>query len=258
MSRKKRKHSNENESSWLLSYADLMTLLLALFVLLYALSKIDMGKFKKLAYSFAHNIAGQTTQMSIDDFNGDSSINLDDLGTGDFPTSNSNDGDLESDTGASGQDQPASEATQEMYRNVSNFINKSGLSDVAAIKEDNRGVIIEFREKILFDTGKADIKEKGFETLSKVSELIRSIPNKIIVEGHTDNVPIAASDFPSNWELSSARAVKVLRYLIDARKLDPKRFSAIAYGEYQPIVSNDTADGRAQNRRVNILIVTNK
>ncbi len=120
-----------------------------------------------------------------------------------------------------------------------------------------RGLVITFVAEVLFDSGKAKIKPEAYPALDKVAKVIRDkvSDREIGVEGHTDNEPIKHSGWKSNWELSTTRATSVLHYLVEKGKLNPKMLSAIGYGEYRPIVSNDTAEGRQKNRRVEIVIM---
>jgi len=140
------------------------------------------------------------------------------------------------------------------YQAVREYLRQQGLEDIISARLEDRGVILEIRDSILFDSGKADIKAEAADVLRKVAGIIRSVPNQIIVEGHTDNVPINTPQYPSNWELSVDRAVRVVRFLIERHHIAPKRFLATGYGEYHPVADNETAAGRARNRRVNIVI----
>jgi chemotaxis protein MotB len=137
---------------------------------------------------------------------------------------------------------------------VKEYLRQQGLEDTISARLEDRGVILEIRDNILFDSGKADIKPEAAEVLRKVAGIIRSVPNQIIVEGHTDNVPINTPRYPSNWELSVDRAVRVVRFLIANYHIAPERFLATGYGEYHPVADNSTVEGRARNRRVNIVI----
>lgn len=113
-------------------------------------------------------------------------------------------------------------------------------------------------EKILFDSGRAEIKPRGLEILKRVGDILKGVPDKVVrIEGHTDNVPIGAAlraRFPTNWELSTARATVVARFLQDKVGLDPTRLSATGYGEYRSVAPNDNEEGRAQNRRIEIIL----
>ena len=123
------------------------------------------------------------------------------------------------------------------------------------IIETEQGVAIQVKESILFETSKSTLREDSKEVLSSIAELLSSIDNTIVVEGHTDNRPISTAEFPSNWELSVDRAVNVVKYFVENTGIDPKRLSATGYGEHHPVVPNDTEENMAKNRRVNILII---
>jgi chemotaxis protein MotB len=118
------------------------------------------------------------------------------------------------------------------------------------------GVHIAFENGLFFNFGKADINSSGFAFLDKMTVLIRKTPYAVRVEGHTDNVPIHTPRYPSNWELSTARAVSVVKYFVDVGKINPQRLSAVGYGASRPLAPNDAAAGRAKNRRVEIVLAT--
>ena len=120
-----------------------------------------------------------------------------------------------------------------------------------------KGLAIVFLTEVLFDSGKTDIKQEAFPALDKIAGILKdNIEDRNIgIEGHTDNEPIKHSKWKSNWELSTSRATSVLHYLVDAKGIDPKRVAAIGYGEYRPVASNDTVEGKKQNRRVEIVIL---
>jgi chemotaxis protein MotB len=129
-------------------------------------------------------------------------------------------------------------------------------SDHVSLAMDDRGIVITFVAEVLFDSGKADLKPEGKKILTKVASVIReeAYDNEIGIEGHTDNVPIKLSGWKSNWELSTARATSVLHFLVNDAKLKPNNLSATGYGEYRPVASNNTKEGRQSNRRVEIII----
>jgi Flagellar motor protein len=226
-------------NEWLATFSDTMTLLLTFFILLYSFSSVDANKLKQISAALQSVLTGQAGN-AIFDYN---------MQYGEVPLV----GDLSEQTQV-----PIDKGTGEssMYEKVKEFIDKNKLEKIVQITEDSRGIIIQLRDNILFESGSADIKENSKVVLEKISSLIGSFDNEIFIEGHTDNVPIKNAKFQSNWELSSARALSVLKYFIDNKKLNPYRFSAHGYGEYKPVMPNDTAEHRAANRRVNILIVT--
>lgn len=238
MSRKK-PEKKEISQEWLTTYSDMVTLVLTFFVLLYSYSLVDIAKFKAAANSIAtalNNGSNQMFQLNDNSKSGDAPI------VGDNTKANSG--------------QQAKSQDNDIYTTVSQFVKDNSLEKYVTIIQGNRGVYIQFNDEILFDPGKDEIKSEGIPSLNKISELISKLGNQIVIEGYTDNVPISGSKFNSNWELSAARALSVLKYMTEIRGLNPKRFSIAGYGEYSPIASNDTPPGRQKNRRVNILILS--
>lgn len=242
MSRRKKKKSSEPSGEWLVTYADLMTLLLTFFVLLYSFSTTDAQKFRQIAYSLSQAFGGKSGVIT----NGGN--------VGPVPI-NENPGIENNDLGKSNGQNSETDA---IYENVEKFLDENNLEGKVSVKKDLRGVIIELQEKILFDSGKAEIKQDSMPVLNKLSELLSRFSNEIIVEGHTDNVPIKRGFYESNWELSADRAVEVVRYLTEQRGLNSSKFMAIGCGEFKPVADNNTAEGRQANRRVNILIESTK
>ena len=127
----------------------------------------------------------------------------------------------------------------------------------AKVEMTDRGLVVTFVAEVLFDSGKAKLKNDALGKLDKVGDVLKTTVRdlNVGVEGHTDNIPIAKSGWKSNWELSSHRALSVLHYLIESQNLEPARLSATGYGEYKPVASNDTPEGRQKNRRVEIIIL---
>lgn len=239
MSRKKPEKKSISQE-WLTTYSDMMTLILCFFVLLYSFSLVDAAKFKQLAQSMSNA------------FGGSSSVITEGGNIGPVPIAENpgisvtqNDGDTVGD-----------KETQRMFEEVNNYIDENDLNANVTIKKDTRGVLIELQDNILFDSGNATLKKESIPLLKKISGLLSKFPNEVLVEGHTDNLPINRGYYQSNWELSSDRANKVVRYFIEKEGMDGKRFQAVGVGEYRPIDTNDTPEGRQKNRRVNILIVT--
>jgi chemotaxis protein MotB len=124
------------------------------------------------------------------------------------------------------------------------------------VTRSHQGTRLSFEDQVLFDFGKAAINPTGFVFLDKIADVLNKIPYAVRVEGHTDNVPIQTRRFPSNWELSVARAVSVVKYFAEVSNIDPRRLSAVGYGESRPVAANDTLSNRAKNRRVEILLLT--
>lgn len=240
MSRKK-PEKKEISQEWLTTYSDMMTLILTFFVLLYSFSLVDKRKFQQVAQSMASA------------FNGGSNVVISSSGSiGPVPTDGNPGKDSTSSIGV------AEGELEKMYKDVMGFVKNKDMEAKVSIKKDTRGILIEIQDKILFDSGKADIKSGSYNLLNDISELLNKFPNEVIIEGHTDNLPISRGYYKSNWELSTDRAVKVVKYFVDNKKMDGKRFQAVGCGEYRPIATNSTPQGRQTNRRVNILIVSTK
>ncbi len=137
------------------------------------------------------------------------------------------------------------------------YVIENQLENYIGLKIDEKGLVISLREKLMFDSGRAEIHQEAKYILKDITEEIGDVPNNTRIEGHTDNVPIGLelrSKFPTNWELSTARATNVTRYLLETLKFPPGRISSAGYGEYHPVVDNDTEEHKAMNRRVDIVV----
>lgn len=230
--------------SWMTTYSDLMSLLLTFFILLYSMSNIDAEKFKNIAYSLQIALSGGGSEYIFDQDGLDDSV---------LPPTSEEGEDIIDDEPI--LNEPISPAIVEMYNKVSEYLVENNLGADVSVRMQSEGVFVEIKDAILFEPGSAELKESGIELLDKLEGLLKDFDNKIVVEGHTDNVPSRTYLYPTNWELSTARAVSVLRYLTEQKGIDPKRLSARGYGEYSPIAPNDTPENRTKNRRVNLLIV---
>ncbi|MCB2297157.1 flagellar motor protein MotB [Clostridium tagluense] len=238
MTRKKNSGEEMRTDAWLATFADTMTLLLTFFVLLYSFSTVDAAKFKQIASSLQSVLTGETG-TSILEFN---------VKNGEVPL-----------VGEPIPTTTPTKDTQDIYEKVQSFIKKQKLEGTVVIKSDSRGVIIQLKANILFQSGKAEIIDNSKPVLNSINGLISTLPNDIVIEGHTDNLPISNFEYKNNWQLSSARALNVLEYFVTVKKqTQPARFKSIACAEYQPIVPNTNETNRALNRRVNILIVASE
>ena len=149
-----------------------------------------------------------------------------------------------------------SQQTQdELIKKLNETIEANSFTDTVKIREEDNGVVLQLDETILFDSGKADLKNNSQKVLNMVTKIIKDLPNDVLIEGNTDDVPMHNEKFQSNWELSTARAVNVVKYFVSEENLNPIRFAVKGYGEYNPLVKNNSAENRAINRRVDILIV---
>lgn len=240
--KKKQSDGGITGDEWLNTYADCITLLLTFFVLLYSMSTVDVEKVKSISEAFSI-MTGQeaNTILEYEKYDGNQPIiggetKYEDLG----------------------ENSSQEEVQSKMYEKVKEYLEENQLNaSIEEVTSDERGIIIELRDNILFESGQAELIPGSADVLNKVNALISTLPNNIVVEGHTDNVPISNARFPSNWELSTVRATTVLRYFTETCGQDPSRISAAGYGEYKPVVENTTDENKAKNRRVNILIVAN-
>lgn len=238
MSRKKIAEEEMRTDAWMATFCDTMTLLLTFFVLLYSFSTVDAAKFKQIASSLQSVLTGETG-TSILDFN---------VKSGEVPL-----------VGEPVPTTTPSNSSEDVYQKVQSFIKTNKLESTVVIKSDSRGVIIQLKANILFQSGKAEIINKSKPVLDSINALVATLPNEIVIEGHTDNMPINNFEYTNNWQLSSARALKVLEYFVNIKRQKlPKRFTSVACGEYQPIAPNNNEANRALNRRVNILIVASE
>jgi chemotaxis protein MotB len=230
---KKRKHNEEHENAerWLLTYADLITLLLAFFIMMYVFSKKDAQKYDEVASHLKTIFSGGTGLAGKGSVTATSPI--------DMPSKGASSGEIKR--------QLESEL-------MDSNRNKSGGENISVLS-DERGVVIRVLDKAFFDEGKAELKDGAKGALDKIVPIIKSVDNHVRIEGHTDNVPINTNEFKSNWELSVRRATEVVRYFVEKRGLPPERISATGYAEYRPIVQNDSPKNKALNRRIEIIVI---
>jgi len=216
------------------TYGDLITQILIFFVMLFALSNVDTNKF---------NLVMSSVQGSLGVLPGGRS-----LIEGEFV-----------EEGLVGENLYLGEQEQQELREIGEsileIVKENGYRGVT-VSLDERGLAVRFMEGVFFDSGKANLKKEAIELLDEIAPILKKTQRHIRVEGHTDNVPIHTREFPSNWELSTARAVNVLRYLVENHGIPPKMISAAGYGEYHPVAPNDTDQNRARNRRVEIIILS--
>ncbi len=249
MGRKKHAEEHENLERWLVSYADFITLLFATFVVLYALSQVDIAEFKELETSIRKAFAAPSLLQGSDGM-----------------MKQSGDSILGSEGGADSSVPPILEYLgtkyeEKSFEEIKNSIDKMSkdgdLSGVSA-KIDDRGLVISLDEMILFfGSGNSNLSADSHNALKSVGSLInKKFNNRFIrIEGHTDNLAVKSDKYPSNWELSSARASTVVRFLIDKFNFDKNRFTAVGYADTRPISSNASKYGRSKNRRVEIVIL---
>ncbi len=235
------KVQKDNAERWMLTYADVMNLLLILFIILYTMANVDVAKYQEVAASMRAAFGESSAAVVIGDSGGaPSMISLESTAPSSVVPSS-----LEE------------QQMQEVQETVKKLVADLGLSSQVDVSLQERGIFISIGEQVLFKSGSADIENKSKEDIAKIGrEILAKIPGKQMrVEGHTDNVPISNSRFPDNQELSTARANSVWRVLVKDAGIDPAKLSATGYGEFRPKVPNDTEEHRKQNRRVDLVIL---
>ena len=240
----KRRHNNAHDEphtdeSWLIPYADILTLLLALFVILFAISHIDQKKYERVMYGFIAELTGGTGVLREDP-----PFVID---PPDIPNP--------------GLDQKRKDM-EEMKNAMDIYISENGLSSQLEtwLSGDRDMLRITIRDYALFDSGSATIKPESQQLARYIADMLSRYPAyNVEIAGHTDNVPIHTAEFESNWDLSARRSLNFLKYiLLGTDNVNQKRFRTIGYGEFQPIATNDTVEGRSKNRRVEINIEENR
>jgi chemotaxis protein MotB len=254
MSRRKKKGHGDShiDEAWLLPYADILTLLLALFIVLFAMSSVDAQKLQKLSKVF-NNIF--TSGTGVLDYTKPAPTDSDNTNDGMKEQVNTTPAKQKDENLKKLQDQDKEEL-KEIQAKVNAYITKNRLQGKFATSLTDEGLLLTIRDNVLFESGRADIRPQDVKTAKELSDLlVMDPPRNIMISGHTDNVPIHNSSFQSNWELSVMRALNFMKLILENNKLDPRYLSIKGYGEFKPLASNTTAEGRAKNRRVEVLIM---
>jgi chemotaxis protein MotB len=239
MSMKRRARSHPNHERWLVSYADFITLLFAFFVVMFTASQVDNGKVGKIAMAI---------QLAFND------LGLFSVGSSKIP--------------------PTLASRKETVPSITALLDPSSMTNMAqlqkrlaqelageikrgeaAVKVGREGLVVSLREMGYFDSGSAEVKLKSEPSVARIAKLLENGPYNVRIEGHTDNVPIHNDRFASNWELSTARATEMTKLFITRYQFPPERLSVAGFGEFHPVAPNETEEGRALNRRVDIVVV---
>ena len=258
---RRRRHTDgadhENEERWLLTYADMITLLLALFVVLFAISSVNVSKVKALQQSLRDAFSGKVMSGGEAILQTSNSVAVRALETAprivpSTPMIGKPDSAAAQAALAARREE---DELQRLKRMLDTFAAAHGFKAQVETVVTRRGLVVRLlTDNVLFDSGLAELKPHGLPLLGEVGTLLGvDRVHPIVVEGHTDDVPIATAKFASNWELSTARASAVVRWLID-RRLPARRFSAAGYADLHPLSSNGSAPGRARNRRVEVVL----
>ncbi len=234
MSRKKKhvQHEEEAGEAWLLPYSDLMTLLLAVFIVLFAVSQVDAQKAQDVSEQFTENMMTESYAEA---------------------KLRSQESSQEENQKCAGTEQ---DKMEELKAELDAKLQGQNMTDSVKTHIDKRGLVISLNNAIFFESGSADIIQEYTGILQGIADIVNVMDNYIRIEGHTDNIPMNSPIYPSNWELSTARAVSVVRLFLNEPNASPDKFLAVGYGEYRPVADNSTAEGRAKNRRIDIIVLS--
>ncbi len=243
MARRRSPEEHENHERWLVSYADFITLLFAFFVVMYSISSVNEGKYKILSDS----LVGVFSQA-------DRSVKPIPIGEERPRTTEPDISQVDDPSGESSAGNPTLDPLELIAQGMREAFGDLIANEQLTVRGNELWIEIELNSSLLFPSGDALPNDQAFQLIDKVAGILAPFDNPIHVEGFTDNLPISTDKFPTNWELSAARAGSVVRMLA-AQGVNPSRLAAVGYGEFQPVADNATAEGRSRNRRV-ILVVS--
>jgi len=253
MALKKEPEKHANHERWLVSYADFITLLFAVFVVLYAMSQTDKKKVEEVMVSMQQSFGmaqsgSPSPSMNVLPSAQPNIVPAIKPEVGVLPGSKT--------ARARAKSRADEKDFQQMKSSIEAYLYKQGAQNKVTLSITRRGLIVSLKEAGFFDSGQAVVKPSSYGLINTIAEAMTQYNNPLRLEGHTDNVPISSSQFPSNWELSTARAVNGLKYLITNFDVDPDKISATGYGEFRPVADNATPEGRSRNRRVDLVMLS--
>jgi len=236
--RRKRELEEQDSPEWMNSFADLMCLLLTFFVLLYSFSVIDIKKLESFLVSFQgrgvlHGEALKDTDSTRTKIKQDAPVKV-----------------------WEDAEKVIDPELLKLYQDILNYLQDNNLQADVNLDFVPRGLVLTIKDRLLFDSGKAELRNNSKNILNELAGLFGQLDHDISVEGHTDNVPTNRTIYPTNWELSAARAISVVRFFTEEKHLPPEKFAAVGFGEWQPVAPNDTEKNRQLNRRVVIKVFT--
>jgi chemotaxis protein MotB len=254
MARKKEPEPHVNHERWLVSYADFITLLFAVFVVLYAMGQSDKKKVeevvKSIQQSFGMATAGAPTpKINVIDSQTITVIPALKPEVKITPMERPH-------SGGQGKTRADEKDFRQIKAAIEAYLVKQGAQHKVSLEISRRGLIVSLKEAGFFASGQADIKPEAFELINTIAEVVTQYNNPLRLEGHTDNIPISSAQYPSNWELSTARATYGLKYLLKNFDIEAGKISATGYAEFRPLADNSTAEGRAKNRRVDLVMLS--
>lgn len=226
MIKKEEEHEGSSER-WLLTYSDLITLLMIFFVIMYASSRVDANKYKSISNSFRVTFGGDTSIV---------------------------DGGEGTSVGVNNEESKLKETKEDLDK----YLKENNLTGNVTTKIEERGLVVSINDTVFFESGEAEIREDVLTKIIQIGNILKHQENYIRIEGNTDNKPIHNYRFESNWQLSSVRAANVVQLLVERCGFPPEKLSSVGYGEYRPIASNEYEEGRVKNRRVDIVVMNSK
>ncbi len=257
MARSKRKKSvldeSDNHERWLVSYADFVTLLFAFFVVMYSISSVNSEKYKSLSQALEgafSEVKEKTVEPPVISRIGEQPTTI-----APIILENPTVEEIQKKNDLSVEILKERRQLQSISNQFEYELDSYIKEDLVNVNRHDFWIELEMNSELLFLSGEAELSRKAIPVLRKVAEVVREIPNVINIEGHTDDIPIDTVEFPSNWDLSSARATAVVREFVQNR-IPPKRLSAIGYGEFHPVADNSTEEGRFKNRRVVLVLMS--
>ena len=255
MSKRQKKPEKEgNHERWLVSYADFITLLFAVFVALYAMSQTDKRKMDQLVSSLRESFGYVKTGASSEKMNVVESTDLRSIPS--IRQQVLTPGMRNTGTASKrGYSHASLKDFREIKASIEGNLQKSGAQNKVSVDVTKRGLVVTLKEAGFFDSGDATVKKESLQLLAMVAGSLANYTNPVRIEGNTDNVPIRSDKYRSNWELSTARATNIIHYLIENYTFRPEKISAVGYGEFRPVSDNGNETGRTKNRRVDIVLL---
>jgi chemotaxis protein MotB len=245
MPRRKHEEEHENHERWLVSYADFITLLFAFFVVMYAVSSVNEGKYRVLSNALGIAFSGLKQQAPVHKDAMEPPHQIVALPIRTPPRNNPNEAAIKR------EKERMTNIARDLLKAMAPLISQGKVR----VTQTNRGVSVEINASVLFAPGEAKLSPQSEKTLRAVAEVLTKVDNNLQIEGHTDNVPINTPIFPSNWELSAVRASSVVRLFLESG-IAEKRMVAMGHAANEPVASNDTPEGRLRNRRVQLMILS--
>lgn len=247
--RKKKPQEHVNTERYMLTYSDMITLLMMFFIIMYASSNVDATKYKEISDSFKIAFSGgQTIVGSGNSMNIKNNKNI---------SSTESNGQVQNDK-TNEANQAEENRLKQVKQIIDNYIQQNNMNTSVSTQIEERGLVISIQDTLFFDSGKADVKPEFQKRIVEIGKILNTIDNYIRIEGHTDNVPISNYKYMDNLDLSTARANAVLRVLQNQSNINPKRLASMGYGDQRPVADNNTDAGRARNRRVDIVVIDSK